>query len=230
MKRDAPAVSTADTLGSIGSSSEVSLVRCDRSRLPGPRFELRAAAAGCVDGCTRAANHDPRNTASSPMSRRPSDPSHRNGASVSVSIHVQYYQHPDDARPPLPRRPLAPGIDPSEAWRFQDDAEPVVIAPPKVPAVELLDPVNASPPESEPSPWSGPVDPRATKSRRCRSTRLAKCADSVDLAGRRTDWPPKTARRYRSTSAGPGYGYPDTEQLRYPNAYLSEYPNSRRSG
>ena len=31
------------------------------------------------------------------MSRRPSDPSHRNGTSVLVSIHVHYYQHPDDA-------------------------------------------------------------------------------------------------------------------------------------
>jgi hypothetical protein len=40
---------------------------------------------------------------------------------VSVSIHVQYYQHPDDSTPLYPPTAV-PGIDPAEAWRFRDAA------------------------------------------------------------------------------------------------------------
>jgi hypothetical protein len=47
---------------------------------------------------------------------------------------------------------VGPGIDPAEAWRFRA-AEPVVIAPPEVPAAELASPVNAAPPPAK--PWTG---------------------------------------------------------------------------
>jgi hypothetical protein len=114
---------------------------------------------------------------------------------------------------PLPRRPRAPGIDPaearrfrddedglSEAWRFQDDAEPIVIAPPEAPAAELPAAGKAAP---APLEWSGPV--RSTRappnSRRYRSTKPAKCTDSVDSAGRRTDWPPRRRRRRNDPAA-----------------------------
>jgi hypothetical protein len=55
--------------------------------------------------------------------------------------------------PVLSAPPAAvPGIDPAEAWRFRA-AEPVVIAPPEVPAAERPGSVNASPPPA--NPWTG---------------------------------------------------------------------------